>query len=149
MSKPEETAVAEQPQKLGLWGKTKLAVKEFFKGAVESIPKTIAYTALAFGSSAAISAATGGAFNPLSVHGLDKTLVLRMVGAVFIGSGVSGVIQGVTALNHADDPKAPATPAAPAGRAGAAAADVEPEVFFSPSMTPQGRPAPQPQRAGR
>lgn len=117
-------AKVEAPEKLGFWGKTKLAVKEFFYGAVEAAPKALLLSGLAFAGSAVMGNTLG--FNPLQVDGFNKEVLLRLVGAVTLGSTISGAVKGVSAFIHADDP--PKQTNLPAGRVAAAGGDKEPDV---------------------
>lgn len=129
------TAAVDAPQTLGFWGKTKLAVKEFFNGAIQAAPKALLFSGMAFAGSAAMGYAFD--FNPLHVETFDKELVARMIGSVALGSTISGAINSVQSVMRADDAPTQTTAAAPS-RTVARSADMEPEMAFDgvPQMTP-------------
>ena len=130
----ETTAPVKPPQKLTFWGKTKLAVREFFEGAVAAAPNALLFAAIALAASATMGHTFG--FNPLSVGEFNTALIGRWVGIGLISSGISGVFHSVEVLNHSDEaPKS----GAPAGKVKAAGGEVQ-EVSYgvSPLRTPPG-----------
>lgn len=128
----------ETPQKLSFFGKAKLAVKEFFKGALSAAPMSLLYSGLAFGASAALGHYVGADFNFLKVDGLTEGVIGRLAGSVLIGSSISGVVQSVKAVidsgSAAKDP-------APDARPVAAAPAQAPGLYQSltPPITPMGQ----------
>ncbi len=133
------TAPSAQPQKLGFWGKTKLAVKEFFKGVIDAAPRALLFSALAFTGSAVMGNAFG--FNPLHVEGFTKEVVLRLMGSVALGSTIAGGIHSFQMVAKADDaPVQNKNPALTPARVASAGATREPEMSFEgvPQMTPMG-----------
>ena len=141
MTGETDNANGEPAQKMGFWGKAKLAVKGFFTGSVEAAPRAMIFSALAFGGSAALGYVTGGSFNPLGVETFDKFVLARYIGSVALVSTIGGVFNSVKEVMHADDPKAQAPAAPVAGRAPARAPERDNDVAFDgvPQMTPMGQ----------
>lgn len=134
-AQPEQEA----PKKLGFFGKARLAVTSFVKGAIKSIPMSLAYSAVAFTASAVIGGQFGAGYDFL--HTGDSTLgqlAVRMAGASMIGGVISGTVNSFQAVSAAgkaqEQPQVPASAEVRRGRGQAQSAYYD----VSPQVTPAG-----------
>jgi hypothetical protein len=135
---------AEQPKPEGFGGKAWFAVKEFFKGAVDALPRSALFSGIAFGASALMGSMFG--FNPLMVQTFDSTLALRLLASIGISSSISGVINSVQEVRKlSDEPKPQAATTAKAPRV----PQREPEVNFDMTPSPMRVPAGVVKNSGR
>lgn len=133
----DTTQEQEAPQKLGFFGKVKLAVTSFVKSAIKAVPASIAYSAVAFTASAILGQQFGVDYDFLKTGGSTiGQLGMRMLGASVIGGTISGAVgsyQAVSGASKAEELQAlQARSEAPHGRG------QQPQTQYdvSPPMTP-------------
>ena len=126
---------AQAPERISFITHPWKATKEFFKGALASVPISLLYTGIAFGASALMEHYLG--WDPLKVkESTTQQLVGRLIGTVAIGATISGVANAVKVMNEpGEEQQVQATPRSPA-RAPSHTPEHQLSYGFAPPPTP-------------